>query len=63
MELEKIIRLDLNEIIGRDLEQFLDLLEEKCETDGILEDISYQAVGIDNGDILVKVNAKVVQFD
>ena len=58
----KIVHLDINDVIGTDLEGFLNLLEEKCGED-VLEDISYQVVGAREGMIQVEVTANVPQLD
>ena len=36
----KVVAIDINDIVGQDLEGFLELLEQLCG-DKVLEDISY----------------------
>ena len=55
----KQILVDLNELIGIDLEGFLNLLEERCGA-SVLEDISYSVVGALEGDIVIEVSGRKV---
>jgi len=55
MEVDKIIKFDLSEIIGKDLEQFFDFLSFESVGHECLMDISYSVVGEDNGLIEVRV--------
>lgn len=60
--MKKIVTIGLEEIIGADLEGFLNLLEGKCG-ENILEDIKYRVVGEQQGAILVEVIANEIIFD
>jgi len=53
------IRIDLSDVIGKDLEQFLDLLSERAVGSDLLEDLSYQAIGINDGDICFRVRGSI----
>ncbi len=55
-DMTKVVAIDINDIVGQDLEGFLELLEQLCG-DKVLEDISYQVVGAKNGLIMVEVTA------
>ena len=64
--IEQVVGVSLNELIDHNLEGFLDLLEALCQngnqdtaTDDsyLLEDISYEAVGVKDGLIEIKVVA------
>ena len=57
----QVVLVDINEVIGHDLEEFLDLLEGLTGTDMILEDISYQVVGVKDGLLEIEVTANEVQ--
>ena len=57
----QVVLVDINEVIGHDLEEFLDLLECLTGTDMILEDISYQVVGVKDGLLEIEVTANEVQ--
>lgn len=59
--MEKIITIDLDDVIGLSFEGFLDLLEERCGGN-VLEDISYKVIGGGGSGIVVQVNAKEVEL-
>lgn len=52
--IEGVVRISLDDIISNDFEVFLDIISDKLvESEVGLLDISYKAVGVDNGDILI----------
>ena len=57
----QVVLVNIDEVIGHDLEEFLDLLEGLTGTDMILEDISYQVVGVKDGLLEIEVTANEVQ--
>ena len=58
----KVVALDINSIIGCDLEGFLELLESMWGDNVVLEDITYKVVGARDGLIMVEVIANEVTF-
>jgi hypothetical protein len=67
-EISEIVSVELEEIIRRDREGFLDLLEESViagreESHGVLSDIEYEVVGYkqSNGHISIRVHAVLIQ--
>lgn len=54
-----IVRANKNDLIDNDLEEFLDDVSESL-VGGILEDISYEFVGVDKGDVLVEVTGNAM---
>lgn len=59
--MKQVVLVDINEVLGRDLEGFLELLEGLTGVDMILEDISYQVVGVKDGLLEIEVTANEVQ--
>jgi len=52
--IEGVVRISLDDIISSDFEVFLDIISDKLVGSEVgLLDISYKAVGVDNGDILI----------
>lgn len=58
----KVLALDINNIIGCELEGFLELLESMWGNNVVLEDITYKVVGSRDGLIMVEVIANEVTF-
>ena len=58
----KIVAMDINNIIGCDLEGFLELLESMWGDNVVLEDITYHVVGSQDGFIMVEVTANEITF-
>ena len=55
------VLVDLDEVIGLNLEGFLDLLTGLTGTDMILSDIHYRVVGVKDGLLEIEVTADEVQ--
>jgi hypothetical protein len=58
----KVLALDINNIIGYELEGFLELLESMWGNNVVLEDITYKVVGSRDGLIMVEVTANEITF-
>jgi len=62
------VRVGLEEAIDHDLEGFLDLLSELVNAEfeeeerGLLSDIGYQAVGFQDGLILIQVTGELLEY-
>jgi hypothetical protein len=58
----KVLALDINNIIGYELEGFLELIESMWGNNVVLEDITYKVVGSRDGLIMVEVTANEITF-
>jgi hypothetical protein len=55
-----VILIDLEDAIGRDFEQFLDLLAIRLVDNDLLTEIEYSPIGIlENGEIMVRVSGGI----
>lgn len=50
-----VVHVDLNDVIEKDLEGFLDTLSSKLTGTELLSDIKYTVVGVEDGDLAIKV--------
>jgi len=61
---DEIIRISMSEAVNRDLEGFLDLLSRRVVGHGLLMEISYEPVGVNqNGELYLRVTGYVEDTD
>lgn len=59
-KVEEVLEVHLSDMIGRDLEAFLDYLEQNLVEEGIAMEINYNVVGCsDNNSVLLLVTAHI----
>jgi hypothetical protein len=60
--IEVAVALDLDDIVGVEYEDFLDLLEQKVLKTGVLCDFSYKLAGAEGDGLVVVVNGTVEEY-
>jgi hypothetical protein len=59
VRIQKIVKIDLDDIIGGNIETFNDMANEQAAPDKILSDISYKIVGFGPQTLHIEVDAEV----
>lgn len=62
MDVDKVINVELHHMIDYNLEGFLDIIAEKTGHP-LLMDIEYEAVGVCNGEVMLRVRGFVEDED
>lgn len=57
------VAIPFNRIVDNDLEGLMDLLNDAIIDNGLLQDINYTPVGVDNGFIIIEVSARFLEDD